>query len=50
MKSICSIVIPAGLCLALCAYGAPTATSKLPSVPSNLDFEEGGRHWRVPMP
>ena len=48
MKSICSNLIWAGLCLACCAHGAAIAADKLPSVPSNLDFEEGARHWRVP--
>ena len=44
MKSICSNVIRAWLCLVCCAHAA----DKLSSVPSNLDFEEGGKFWRVP--
>ena len=50
MKSICSNLIWAGLCLACCAHGAAIAADKLPSVPSNLDFEEGAKYWRVPKP
>lgn len=50
MKSICSNLIWAGLSLACCAQGAAIAADKLPSVPSNLDFEEGAKYWRVPKP
>ena len=39
-----------GLCLACCAHDAAIAADKLPSVPSNLDFEEGAKYWRVPKP
>ena len=48
MMSICSNLIHAGLCLALCAHGAPIVANKLPAVPSNLGFEEGGKHWSIP--
>ena len=50
MKLICSNMVWAGLSLAVCAHGAAIAADKLPSVPSNLDFEEGTKYWRVPKP
>ena len=38
-----------GLYLAFSAYGAPIAANRLPSLPSNLGFEDGGKHWSIPQ-
>ena len=48
MKPIRFTMFSAGLCLALCAYGAPIAARKLPTMPSNLGFEDGGKCWSIP--